>query len=182
MKAFTLFVLLLGATVANGQSDTLNKRNAAGKQDGTWTLYLDKNWNEVSDSAKADFYRYTFYDNGRNVYPMELNGKNWKMTRTGENDKQGGRIKLLDGQYTWTDSKGQNRAVCVFKNGNCTLFKWFDPSTGMMKWAWDYTKQWRNEPHTCCYMEYEKDGTIKYYYMRKGDNGWAVYPGSKDGI
>ena len=61
---FTFIILLIisaGSIVAQ-----VNKDKKSGKQ----KVYLGKNWETVEDSSKALCSRYTYYENGINLYPM----------------------------------------------------------------------------------------------------------------
>jgi hypothetical protein len=175
-----LLIFCLGLTIISYSQDSLNQLDSAGKKNGRWIVYLDKSWKEVKDTNQAYYYDYTYYDNGYNVYTMDW-GKNWKLVHAGENEQQKGRLKLLNGEYSWIDSKNRTRMVINYKNGVIVSSKWAYPA-GIGFGTWDYTKKWRGEAHTYRYCEYNKNGEAIYYWMHKiKPYGWGLYPGSENG-
>ena len=178
MKKY-LFFFCIGFAVLSHSQDKLNQFDSAGKKQGTWIVYLNNNWTEVNDSSKASFSRYTYCEDGRNMHPMGHCDKNWKFVHIGGNDLKSGRIKLLDGVYTWTDNNGKTRCKAEFNNGECLYFKWFYPS-GAPQSDFDYTKKWKDQPHSYSVSEYDKKGGVKSWYYGKNGNIWGGVP--KDGI
>ena len=152
--------LLTSSTIIVAQTDTLNQFDPNGKKHGKWIVYLDQNWDKVKDSTKASFIRYTFFDHGKNIYPMgPCGGKNYKLTNfsTVSNDK---RIKLLDGEYKWYNEKGNLSSIHVFKNGEYIFCKEYYPS-GEINQHFDYTKKCEGQEHGWTVYIYDKKGNIK---------------------
>ncbi len=128
---FLSLIFLSGLTViAFGQ----NQFDSNGKKNGRWTIYLNNNWKEISDSSKASFYRYNYFDHGANIYPMGPCGKKGYKLETPNNSK------LLDGEYKWFDEKGNLNSVHVLKNGEYVSCKEYFPS-GQLSQHFDYTKK-----------------------------------------
>ena len=168
-----LFILSFGFNKSTYGQDTLNRFDKEGKKDGKWIIYLNSNWEKTTDTAEAVYCRYTYFDHGVNIYPMgPCGGKNWKLETSLYNNKQTGKIKLLDGEYKWFDPKGRISSIHVLKNGEYISCKEFY-SSGKLKQYFDYTKNWKGEPHTWYVSVYDEDGNFKYdSYMRKINGQW----------
>lgn len=164
-----------------GGKDTINQYDSAGKKNGYWVLYLTRYLNNKKDNNHAGYYRYTYYDHGLHLDAIGGVSKKWKLTHTGGNNKYIGTKKELDGTYTWKDNKGTTRAVIIYRNGLCCMFRWFYPS-GEEYYTWNYTRLFRGQPHTYSYYYYDKHRNIKYYYFHKTGKHWFLSPGSKDEI
>ncbi|MGQ0827506.1 MAG: hypothetical protein ACT4ON_03820 [Bacteroidota bacterium] len=156
MKTKSIFTILL-LSINTFIFSQINQFDAAGKKDGKWIIYLDKNWKKV-DSAKAIFCRYTYFDHGINIYPMgPCGGKNYKLEPTSSEDKK---IKLLDGEFKWYDGKGRLSSVHVFKNGEYISCKEFY-STRELNQHFDYTKKCEGQLHGWAVYIYDKKGNLK---------------------
>ena len=112
------FVLLALTARAPAQ---LNQYDAQHKKHGPWVVYLNSWWKEVSDSTRATYRKYTWYDHGENLYPMGPRDKHWKLVHKDSSDSDSSRIKLLNGSYTWIDKKGVTRGIDVFSKGQYVL-------------------------------------------------------------
>ncbi|HEV7231370.1 MAG TPA: hypothetical protein VGO45_08590 [Bacteroidia bacterium] len=179
MKSLILFLILTtSALFSNAQTGSINQLDSAGKKNGKWVVYMNAGWQELKDSASAVYGKYTYFVHGTNLYPMGPREKKWKIERTGGSDRKTGAAKLLDGEYKWMDEEGRTRFVDVFKNGDYQSYKRYYTS-GKINQVFDYTKNWKGVPHTWCAYEHDKKGNVTYYYMRKGPNGWTLYPCAK---
>lgn len=170
------FVLLALTARAPAQ---LNQYDAQHKKHGPWLVYLNSWWKEVSDSTRATYRKYTWYDHGENLYPMGPRDKHWKLVHKDSSDADSSRIRLLNGAYTWIDKKGVTRGIDVFRKGQYVLYKWFYPS-GKLNQVFDYTKKWKGQEHTWLASEYDRQGRVKHFAMRKGPQGWLFYPTSSE--
>jgi hypothetical protein len=183
MKTFIFFMLMFGAIISsNSQNVRLNQLDSSGKKDGKWVIYLNMNWKSVKDSSNASFYRYAYYYKGINIDQMGWCRKKWKVIHSGGNNSQVGRIKALDGEYTWMDNKGKTMCIANFNNGECLSFKWFY-SSGLPQSVWDYTKKYDGQIHSYWISIYDRKGNVKEYYFRKNRqciSGWYVFPASND--
>lgn len=168
-KIISLLCLILTLSVF-GQS----------KKNGKSTVYLDNAWSETKDSSKAAFVKYTYYDNGVNLYPMGPRDKNWLLKNSDGVSSTNGLV-VLNGEYSWYDKKGQLRAVDVFKNGEYVLHKFYYPD-GKINQIFDYTKKYKEQDYTYTVTEYNKSGKMKFYIHRKGASGWMLYEGSEDDL
>ncbi|HLC82527.1 MAG TPA: hypothetical protein VJI69_01775 [Bacteroidia bacterium] len=164
MKTFISFFFCICFTLFSySQTEALNQFDESNKKDGKWIVYLNKNWREVKDSSKATYYRYTFYNHGRDVYPMGPCGKNgWKLESIANTTQTGG-LKLLDGEYKWFDKKGRIFSIHILKNGDYISCKEFYPS-GLIHQHFNYTKKWGDLPHNWCISVYDKKGNFKKEY------------------
>lgn len=177
-KLLTLLLFCGCKLISFAQEETLNNYDSNGTKHGKWIVYLNDYWKEVKDSSEASYYKFTYYENGKNIYPMGPRNKKWKLDHSGSNKYMNDKIKLLDGEFSWTDEKGITRGIDIFVNGEYVLYKWYYPS-GKINQIFDYTKKWEGEMHTYSVREYNKKGKIKYYFNRKGNNGWMFYVSSE---
>jgi hypothetical protein len=155
--SLTLLFLTL-ATLTFAQTEKINQLDSNGNKSGKWTLYLDKDWKVLDDSSNAIFLRYTFYDNGTNIYPMgPLGGKGYilKSQKT-----KPVKPTLLNGEYKWYDRKGRLSSVHVFEIGAYVSCKEYFPS-GELNQHFDYTKKCEGQPHGWTVYIYDKKGDIK---------------------
>jgi antitoxin component YwqK of YwqJK toxin-antitoxin module len=74
--------------------------------------------------------------------------------------KKDGKIKLLDGKYTWYDKKGHLFSEHVFKNGQPIWWKEYH-SNGKLYLFFDYTKKCEGEPLSWWLYQYDKQGNLK---------------------
>src|SRR5258708_1106864 len=118
MKKITLLLLLFGVFIfAKAQADTLNQYDANGKKNGKWILYYNEYWKVVNDSSKACYYAYTYYDHGmRTITEATWGSKEGKLIDSSTSNSIG-KIKLLDGKYTWYDKKGRKSSIHYFNHG-----------------------------------------------------------------
>lgn len=178
MKAnftFLLFFLSLTA-ISYGQQARLNQLDSAGKKDGKWIVYLDDVWKEVNDSSDAKYYRYTYYEHGVNLCPMgKFGGKNWKLEAPVDSARKNEKIKLLDGEYKWYDTKGRLSSAHSLNKGEYVFSKEYY-SSGKLMQHFDFTMKWNDQPHTWHISIYgKKDDSVKRYYFRNGKYGWMGY-------
>jgi hypothetical protein len=172
---FYLLAFCMGFSVLLYSQDKVNQLDSAGKKHGAWIVYWNSNWQNVSDSNKASYCRYTYFEHGKDLQPIEPCEKGWTVVHTKGNDLQNGRIKLLDGLYAWTDSKDITRCIASFKNGRGIYYKWYYPS-GAPQFTIEYREKWQNQPHTYLVSSYDKNGIITYSFWCKWKNGWEVVP------
>ena len=156
LKIFFTQLMLILCSATFSQTEKLNQLDSAGKKNGKWCVYLDAKWNKV-DSAKAVFFRYTWYDSGINIQPMGLG--DFKMESTTDSSKQIGKIKLLDGEYKWFDKKGNLKFVHVLKKGEYISYKEFF-SSGQLKTFFNYKEHCEGQPHSWCIFIYDKHGHL----------------------
>ncbi|MBI3511896.1 MAG: hypothetical protein HY064_14640 [Bacteroidetes bacterium] len=170
MKKLLLSLLIIFCFFSKlfSQPASIDQRDSSGKKNGKWKVYWDASWHEVKDSAKAVYYRYTFYDHGEDVYPMGPRDKKWKLVASTET-KSGGKLILLDGEYKWYDEKGILRDDDVFKNGEYVSYKWYY-STGELNQFFDYGNHWQDQTMSWHIFEYDKTGkvTTDTYVHAKG--------------
>ena len=141
------------------QSESINQFNANGEKDGKWIVYLDKNWAKTSDSSKAIFCRFTYYDNGTNLYPMgSCGGKNYTLLDTASSNEK---IELLNGEYKWYDEKGRLSSVHLFKNGEYVFCKEYYQS-GQLNQLFDYSRKCDGQLHSWVAFIYDKNGNLKF--------------------
>ncbi len=179
MKKIASILFLILTISIYGQSK-MNQYNSSGKKHGKWAVYLDNEWKEIKDSSKASFIKYTYFDNGTNLYPMGPRDKSWMLKNSNGVSSTTGLV-ILNGEYSWIDKKGQLRAVDVFKNGEYVMHKFYY-SNGKINQIFDYTKKYKGQDYTYTISEYNKDGKMKFYIHRNGTSGWMLYEGSEDDL
>lgn len=176
---FTLFTVCMALSMLCFGQEPLNQLDKDGKKDGKWIIYLNANWEKVKDSSKAVFYRYNFFDHGANLNPMgPCGGKGWKLESKPYGDQHIGKIKQLDGEYKWFDPKGRLIFDHVLKNGEYVSYKEYYRS-GVLRTAFDYTRLYKEQPHSSWYGVYDKKGNIKFdgYFFKDEKGHW---PPSRD--
>lgn len=174
MKTY-LFVFCMGFSILAHSQDTINRFDSTGKKHGTWVVYWNANWKEISDSNKAAYARYTYFENGKDLQPIGSCEKSWTLVQTKGNNQQNSRIKQLDGVYTWSNSKGTTRCIASFKSGFCLYYKWYYPS-GSPQYTIEYMEKWHKQPHSYLISSYDKSGIVTYSYWCKRKNGWELVP------
>lgn len=183
MKNTVILLFLISlATFSNAQTKGLDQVDSSGKRTGEWIVYLNKYWKTVRDSNKAAFSRYSYYEKGIDIQVMGRCGKRWLIECDGKSLQKKAGVTQLNGEYKWTDRKGKIRCLASFKNGECLSFKWFYPS-GEIQSVWDYTKQYKEQPHSYWFAEYDKKGNAKEYYFRKASqnaSGWYCFPAANN--
>lgn len=167
-----ILIILLSFFTSTLFSQTINQLDEKGKKHGPWKAYIDKNWKQVKDSSKASHFWYTHYEHGYEIYRL-ADRKGLVLEHTSAS-----KGKVLDGEYRWKDKKGDLRYVDVFENGKYITYSSF--KNGKKNEFAEYTKQWRSEPNTFRLSIYRND-KVQYYFLRNGNKGWMLYPGSEDG-
>ncbi len=166
-----LLLLLFFFSVVAITAQGLNKLDEEGKKQGRWELYYNQYWKVLKDSTNAVYYWYTEYDHGKRVYTEAQWGRKSFKFQDSLFSKQEGKIKLLDGKYTWYDKKGNISSVHVFKNGNPVWWKQYHPN-GKIYLYFDYIHKCEDEPLSWCLYIYDKKGELKYTsWVSKGCGG-----------
>jgi hypothetical protein len=182
MNTFRIILLTLLTTgslkYSFAQDTTLNRFNTSGQKHGKWLVYLDNNWKEVSDSSQAVYRRFTIYDNGFNIFPMGPSGKKgWKLR-----PETAGNSGLLNGEYSWVKPNGEVNSTHSFTDGQYNDCKEYD-SNGNMIQHFDFSKRYKDELNTYFLYQYDKNANLKrFYIMRNGREGWALYEFSEDDL
>ena len=148
-----LTILAITITTFSFAQDAIDQLDANGKKNGKTTIYLDKNWIQVS-ADQAVYTRYTHYDHGTNVYPMGPAG------RKGYTVQSSSDAKVLNGEYTWKNAKGNLSSVHVFKNGEYVSCKEYSKS-GKVSQHFDYTNKCEGQPHGWSVTVYDKNGNVQ---------------------
>lgn len=178
-RIFTFYFIIGIILSSAGQTTSINQYNSDHKKQGKWIVYWDDNWKEVNDSSKASFYRYTFFDNGENIYPMGPCGKKgWKLETTNKSESK---PALVDGEYKWKDKNGKLSSTHVFLKGEYQECKEYF-SDGKLSQHFAYTKKFRDQPNTYCIYHYNKKGELKFYIMHKSRGAWLLEEGSEDSM
>lgn len=165
MKRTLLLLSLFGIT-AIAYCQDINKYDEKGKKHGKWIVYLDKYWKVLSDSNKATYYRYTFYDHGENQHQMGRGDS--KMVSSTDTSKQKG-IKILDGEYYWFDSDNKLRYTHILKNGVYMYYKEYYRSGELSK-LFDYTRHAKGYPWSWYMIMFDKQGKVTFegYALPRG--------------
>jgi hypothetical protein len=183
MKAkITLLILSLYLAVFSyGQKITLNQLDSNGKKDGTWIEYLSKKWKVLKDSNNAKYCRYVFYDHGKYILPRVFSSANKKLEFTGDTTPKTIPI-LLDGEYKWYDRKGRLLTDGYYAKGEYVWFKSYTWGIFNKKMTgqkihenYDFTKKYNGQQYTFYLELSDKNGMIKYYFIRKDKYGWCAY-------
>lgn len=170
---FTILLFSL-SIISFGQTGMINQLDSADKKHGNWTMYLDYYWKEAKDSSKAVYYRYNYYDHGTKTTTYGQRGfKGWKFEPASDTVGQNCKPKLLDGEYKSFDKNGQLRIIQVLDKGEYVSYKSFNKS-GELLLVMDWTKKWKNKPHSYLIESYKK-GKKTCYFVTNGSSGWASY-------
>ena len=101
-----------------------NKTDSKGNRQGRWTICYDQNWNPVSDTLSAQFYRIINYQNNKPsgiVHDFYKNGKpQFSCLLIEDRPKE-----IYSGTATWFNEEGIKEASAEFTNGqqgNMTIF------------------------------------------------------------
>lgn len=148
--------------------ETLNQRDANGKKNGTWIVWLDKDWKLANDSMSAVYYRYNYFINGRSMYPMGPEGV--KMESNSNSTFKKGNALKLDGEYKWFDMNGKLRRIHVLKDGWYVSYKEFRADETMESF-FDYTEHDRRQQYSWTIYSYDKKGNLKGKYSALEDQG-----------
>lgn len=178
MKKITTLLFFAMTLISFSQTEILNHLDKDGKKEGKWILYLDSKGEKLKDSTNAVYCRYTYYDQGVNIYPMGgFITKDGKLESSG-NIESNKKIKILDGEYKCLDKKGRTMFIHVFKNGEYISYKAFTES-GELQTFFDYTKHCEGQPHSWYLYTYDKTGKIKTEMcVKKNGNGkWPKMAG-----
>lgn len=174
MKTNLTTLILFLTLNALGQPEGINQLDSAGKKHGEWLLYLDYNWKVVKDSSKAVYARFVYFDHGENTGTFGQRGFNgWTYEPT--NDTAGkNEIILPDGEYKSYDKKGRLRIEQTFNNGRPLHYRSYR-KTGEVQLVMDFTKKWKDQPHTYALYQHKKGGDVWMYFVHKGPKYWAAY-------
>jgi len=164
----TIISVAFMMSITKGQTESLNKFDSDGKKDGNWTVYYNAKGKEVSDSARAIYTRYTWYEHGKDIYPFDLCRRKDKIIFSQGNEQSDG-LKLLNGEYKIVDKNGNVKSIHVFNKGEYFSYRNFY-SSGQLHEYCNFTNRFFEEPHTYCKRVYSKTGAVKYYYMRDQPN------------
>ncbi len=170
----SLFLICFGLTLFSYGQDTLNQFDSNGNKQGRWVVYLNDHWKELKDENGAKFCRYTWYEHGKNIYPMGAMSKKHRMEEVVHSNIYIGKARLLDGTYNWIDKNDRIMFALVLDNGEFVAYNEFT-TTGELKQLFDYTDKWKDQPHSWSMRVLKKNGEMECYYMRLGKNGWAAY-------
>lgn len=135
---------------------SFSQTKASSEKQGQHKVYLDANWKRVDDTTQALYCRYTWYDQGTDLYPMGPCGK--KGYTLMHDSSSGPSNKLLNGVYIWHNSKGGLSSIHHFRNGIYISCEEFDKE-GRMTQRFDYTQKC----HDC------EHGWVVYLYKRTGE-------------
>lgn len=176
MKRSLFFLFLFAANYVFCQ-EAINQLDTLGKKNGKWTVYLDERWNELKDSTKAVYYRYTYYDHGANTIPLSSKG----MSPIAKAEKPSGEILEIghpipmDGTYRWSDRKGTIGLQYDVKKGEMVGYREYWRN-GKIRLEIDYTHQFMEQPYTYEMWFTDKKGKRGHYFHQKvGKWGWIDY-------
>jgi antitoxin component YwqK of YwqJK toxin-antitoxin module len=173
--AFSLLFICAFST-SPGQIEPLDQRDSDGKKNGKWTLYYDVNWAVVSDTSKASSYCFTYFDHGTTIYTNATWGTpNGKLVDSSSAISRTGKIKLLDGKYTWLDAKGKVTSIHYFSKGELLWRKEFY-ANGMPRLYMDFVKKCEGQPHSWSLSTYDKKGKLLTVspICRDKDGHWPI--------
>ncbi len=185
MRTFIILSIFCHAhIVVIGQTDSMNQFDSNGNKDGKWTVFYNAAGKEVSDSAQAVWYRYTYYLQGKNLYAYEWCGKNDVVIALSGQD-QNEKLKLLDGAWKITDKKGNVKSIQIFNKGEYVAHRVFYPTGNIREYCNFENQHFERgefEPHTYCKRVYDQTGAVEYYYMRgpPSESLWSFYRSNFD--
>lgn len=167
MKTAITLITFFFASICSGQTDTLNRIDDLGKKYGWHEVYWDQHWNEVKSKEKAVYVRYTWFNKGKDCYPMGPCGKKgWLLYDKGNPVFDG--LITLNGNYQWRDDQGRIRFELDFKNGIMQRYKEYYLS-GILSQEFNYNDKVEDHPHSWKVIQYSKTGKIKSISYIKPD-------------
>lgn len=174
MKLIILLVIgIFMIGLSHAQTIPVNQKDSAGRKNGRWIWYYDRYCSLVKDSSKATYYCYANYLHGRRFSTISAWGdKKWKLVDSVAT-AQRGKLKLLDGKYTWYSETGKPMVEHLYKNGELVYRKWYY-ANGNLRVLMDYRKPYEGQPHSGELYEYTEDGRLKSsvpIYIYKDKNG-----------
>lgn len=155
------------------QTVSMNQLDSIGRKDGKWTVYYNSKGKEVSDSAQAIYYRYTWYEHGKNIQEFDWAGKGDNVIAS-DSSRQNDAAKVLHGEYKITDKKGNIKSIHVFDEGEYVSYRSFYSSGALQEYC-NFTNLFFEERHSYCKRVYSKTGRVKFYYMRDQPNDEDIY-------
>ncbi len=160
-KIFFLSMAIMPVLEVFGQSDSLNQYDAAGQKHGKWIVYLDKDWNKITDSTLACYSRYAVFIQGGNLYPMASWGKKDHTLQRNGTDLacKPGAGHMLDGEYKWYDDKRRIISTHILDKGMYTFYESYY-SSGLVRSKWAYREQCGDIPEDYCIYVYDKKGNL----------------------
>lgn len=162
MKTLILSILALTlvSQSAISQNDTLNRFDVNLKETGWWIVYLDKDLAVTTDTDKAKYYRYSYFDGKFDYFNMGKIGTNKNPVIAPASSKSSNDIQAINGEYRVNYGNGQTKFVLTAQNGKLKEYKEFYKD-GTLKTLFDYTESCGATPfHYCIYL-YKKDGSLK---------------------
>lgn len=161
IKILPFLVLVLISQFAIAQSDTLNRIDVNNKKIGWWIVYLDKDLGITEDTSKANYYRYSYFDDKFDYYNMSRIGTKRNPVIVPTSIKRDQDIIPLEGEYKANYNNGQTRFILIAQNGKLKEYKEFYKN-GALKTRYDYTESCGDTSfHYCIYL-YKKDESLKY--------------------
>lgn len=159
--------------VVTAQTDSINQLDSSGNKDGTWRVYYNAKGKEVGDSSHATYYRYTWYEHGKNTQDFEWCGSSDKIISATDTVQYVG-LKLLHGEYKITNKRGSVKSIHVFNEGQYVSYRTFYSNGNLQEYC-NFTNLFFEEPHSYCKRVYGKNGEVKYYYMRDQPTDEDIY-------
>ena len=178
---FTFFHVLSCQVWSQIKSDTLNKHNDKRQRHGYWVVYLTKQLTPTTDTSKAFFYGFNYYDNGHlvgyfnigNVYKKEAT----YVTYEDSMQPRKGKIKLLNWHFIFHDRDSISMEE-TYKNGIPIIRKsyvWDADKRCKYLQILDYTNEYEEEIASYEYEYYYYDELIEKMRFRNKAKTWGYH-------
>ena len=176
---FILGILLcylasIGQSYTSLSIDTLNKCDKKGKRIGFWIEFVDKNLIQTKKQKKAVYFRYSYYENDKKIFPPSAPPSRGKcILKINGNNAQKGEIILLDGVYLLYN---KNSKFLIERDSIVKGIVWNIKTynkNGQINEVIDYTKRYLKQSFSCLFITYKKNGNLEFnYYYTKINNKW----------
>lgn len=174
-KLICAYLLLVLTLNISAQSAEINQLDSEGKKHGTWVLYLNYFWKEVSTKEEAVFYRYNNYFHGKDLINMGSRGnKNTVFEPFTDTSGAKGNPILLDGEYKSLNKKGELEYLFRFTKGEFQLYEEYKNDGKIVK-RLDFSKKQKNDPNSYTIQTFNKEGNETCYLMSLQDGHYRAY-------
>jgi len=146
--------------------------DSTGNKSGYMTEYLDKHLLVVDSEKKAAYFRYAYYENGRNLCLNLSNTGRFILVDSTLHQTEQFNIQLLHGTYVIKDKKGRVRLIHSYHKGNLLSIKAFDEK-GLQNIDLDYTYKYQGQVGAYKLIEKSEDNICWCTIIKKVEGKWV---------
>jgi hypothetical protein len=179
----TIFRLLIVLPIyLYGQFDTINKFNASGKKQGYWVCYIDSIFQVTTDTLKAAYFAYDYFDDGRNMTKVGVRSMKVHHTEAYSEITGNQKIKILSGKIILYDKRKRTRIVEIYKLGLLLSVKSYNKYTRVngkecLSEFLNFELRYENEIGSFYFeenLDCSSTDRVKKYWFRKKDGKWQA--------